>query len=370
MAVSGSENPFFNRGCIEEERYFCGRERELREILNLLGKPSPQSVSIVGQRRIGKSSILRHVCRPNVLRRYLPDPDRLVMIHVSCESMAYLSELECLQKIMWETHAALTERGIVLGEELKIDLGVATTFRITEGLGRLFRHLRLREKRHVVFVLDEFEVACFNPHLSLGFFNTLRSFASTFGVAYLVATRQELWQLPHSRMGRSSPFFNYFTTLFLTLFKGPEAEDAISRLAADSGVSLAAEVPFMLRKAGMFPFFLQMLCWYLWEKVAEGGPLSDEGREQAYQQLVVQSTGHFDFFWGHLTDEEKAVAERLSRGQPVLVDDAPRLESLERKALVARPNREPALFCDAFKAFVRSAGASTVTPGRAADPTA
>jgi AAA+ ATPase superfamily predicted ATPase len=354
MAVVTDNNPFFNRGCIEDAKYFIGRKRELKEIFSLLDKPTPQSCSVVGQRKIGKSSLLAHINRPEVMAGFTSDPEKLVLIYINFEGLAYLSEIECLQKIIWETHSALARHEINMGEEFKIDLSTATPFRIIEALGRVFRYLRQQGKRPI-YLFDEFEISCYNPHLSISFFNTLRSFATSFGVAYVVATKQELWKLPHYRMGRSSPFFNYFTTLYLGLFKEDEAREFLRGLTAGTGVSLEEEESFILRRTGPFPFFMQILCWYLWEKKAEIGSLKEQHLQEADRQFLTQASPYFDFYWEYLTDEEREVAGKLAQGRAVLESEASLLDSLERKALLIHKERSQRLFSESFTYFAQSA---------------
>ena len=52
-------NPYLNRTAIKDDRGFFGRRRELATIFSRIDAREPQSVSIVGERRIGKSSLLR-----------------------------------------------------------------------------------------------------------------------------------------------------------------------------------------------------------------------------------------------------------------------------------------------------------------------
>jgi predicted AAA+ superfamily ATPase len=61
-----TENPYFHRGPIRKPEHFFGRSQEVTNALSLLKKN--QSVSIVGPRRIGKTSFLLHLAR--VLARY------------------------------------------------------------------------------------------------------------------------------------------------------------------------------------------------------------------------------------------------------------------------------------------------------------
>ena len=59
-----TDNPFFHRGAIRRAEEFYGRRREVGQVLGLLR--NGQSVSLIGPRRIGKSSLLLHLARPQV----------------------------------------------------------------------------------------------------------------------------------------------------------------------------------------------------------------------------------------------------------------------------------------------------------------
>ena len=57
-------NPFFHRGPIRDPVMFHGRRTEVAQALALLGQG--QSLSIVGPRRMGKTSLLLHITNPSV----------------------------------------------------------------------------------------------------------------------------------------------------------------------------------------------------------------------------------------------------------------------------------------------------------------
>lgn len=59
-------NPFTNRGVIKNEEDFIGREEQLGEIIERLR--TLQSSSVVGERRIGKSSLLYHLAQTGARR--------------------------------------------------------------------------------------------------------------------------------------------------------------------------------------------------------------------------------------------------------------------------------------------------------------
>ena len=62
------ENPYFHRGPIKDHRYFYGRKAEVRRAFHLLRYG--QCVSIVGPRRVGKTSLLFHICAPTTKQKF------------------------------------------------------------------------------------------------------------------------------------------------------------------------------------------------------------------------------------------------------------------------------------------------------------
>ena len=65
-------SPFSDRSMITDPARFFGRKEQLRAIFNALAAAKPQCVSIIGERRIGRSSLLKHV--EQTYRTHLPQP--------------------------------------------------------------------------------------------------------------------------------------------------------------------------------------------------------------------------------------------------------------------------------------------------------
>ena len=72
------DNPFYHRGAIRRQHDFHNREAEISQILGLLR--NGQSVSLIGPRRIGKSSLLMHLCRPEVRAPFNLQPPKAVFV--------------------------------------------------------------------------------------------------------------------------------------------------------------------------------------------------------------------------------------------------------------------------------------------------
>ena len=76
-------NPFFHRGAIRRSEDFHGRQSEIQQILGLLR--NGQSVSLIGPRRIGKSSILLHLARPEVRAAYQLTAPSALFVVIDCQ---------------------------------------------------------------------------------------------------------------------------------------------------------------------------------------------------------------------------------------------------------------------------------------------
>ena len=61
-------NPFFNRHRITDPVYFYGRAGHVEQIYSAI--VTRQSRSIVGERKLGKSSLLTFVMQPTVMQNY------------------------------------------------------------------------------------------------------------------------------------------------------------------------------------------------------------------------------------------------------------------------------------------------------------
>src|SRR5262245_57147219 len=80
-----SRNPYLNRVAIKDPAQFFGRAREISKIFSRLTASRPQSISIVGERRIGKSSLLNYVNHPQVRSGYLDQPDAYVFVFIDLQ---------------------------------------------------------------------------------------------------------------------------------------------------------------------------------------------------------------------------------------------------------------------------------------------
>src|SRR5262245_11973833 len=98
-------NPYLNRTAIKDDRGFFGRRRELSTIFSRIDAAEPQSVSIVGERRIGKSSLLRALLRRRQL--FLRRPDEYVFVYLDLHETAHTGVTEFFSAVVNELNRSL-----------------------------------------------------------------------------------------------------------------------------------------------------------------------------------------------------------------------------------------------------------------------
>ena len=82
-------NPFFNRQRITDPAYFRGRTQEIETLYSAI--LTRQCRSVIGERKLGKSSLLTHLACPETLRKHGFDPYQFAFIYVDLEGMGQIT---------------------------------------------------------------------------------------------------------------------------------------------------------------------------------------------------------------------------------------------------------------------------------------
>lgn len=128
----------------------------------------------------------------------------------------------------------------------------------------------------------------------------------------------------------------------------------ILSLAGERREALLPWVGEILVKAGTFPFFTQLLCWYVWEQMEGSHPLTPEQFHRASERFSGQARPHFEYFLARLDPEERRVLEQMAANE--VLNPAERiLLHLEQLSLVVSADSKPHLFSEAFREFLLEA---------------
>ncbi len=214
-------NPFGRRGRIDDPAEFFGREEVLRRIFEELGKGS--SLALIGERQIGKSSLLWMIAHSGARRLGLPDGAilsiNMQLIHSDDDFIEELADLLQIEPC----------RG-----------------------ARLAR--KLRGKRFIL-CLDEIEKMQ-RDRFSAELREELRGLADgrTAPFTLVIASSVPLPDLFPDKDGETSPLANICSPLTVPPLTPNEARTFLLTRLAGTGVQFAdAEIADLLRQSGCHP---------------------------------------------------------------------------------------------------------------------
>ena len=293
-------NPFTFGNPIKDPARFFGREAEIRQITNRLLSSAHESTSIIGERRIGKTSLLYHLAHPEVSARLGLTPDKFCLVYADFQGLTDITPTRFWQRVLKKMSRSVCDESLkpaiekLSGQESFDLFDLEDLFESTQDKGLT-----------VVLMMDEFEYVTQNPNFKGDFFGGLRALAIHHGVALLPATRRELVDLCHSEEIKGSPFFNIFANVVLRPFPLTDAAALVDGYETSLEETFSAEErAFILRLGGGQPFFLQIAGHYLVEAKSQGlrtRPLF----ERVIADFDQQADPHYSYSWSHCTESEK-----------------------------------------------------------------
>lgn len=290
------DNPFYHRGAIRRIEDFYGRDSEINQILGLLR--NGQSVSLIGPRRIGKSSLLIHLCRPDVRLPMEMEPPQALFVLIDCQEFGGSPPEELYEALYTGILDAAEEAEIAVSGNQQ-----PGTYR---ALDRLLHQVTQKDAA-IVVLLDEFELLAANEHLTPYFFARLRGLTTKYGMAYLTASQRPLFAVTAEEEILSSPFFNIFVTLPLGLFTEEESRHMLtSRLTSTRHTFSDELIAYLIFLVGPHPFFLHIAGYHAYQAIAQEKKLDNE---EAFAVLdgpiEMEADSHLNYLWYNLTSEEQ-----------------------------------------------------------------
>ena len=320
-------NPFTFGNPIKEPARFYGRTADIRQITNRLLSSAHESTSIIGERRIGKTSLLNYLANPEVSAGLGLTPDKFCLVYVDFQGLTDITPQRFWQRVLKKMERSICDKSLVpsiqkLGEQSNFDLF---------DLEDLFE-ASMNKGLTIVLLMDEFEYVTENPNFRSDFFGGLRALAIHHGVALIPATRRELVDLCHSDEIKGSPFFNIFANIVLRPFSRAEVDELLEGYTRENELALTPqEKDFIWGLGGGYPIFVQMAGHYLLEGRAQG--LSGDSLTKfAASSFDQQADAHFTYLWSHCSESEKiTLLILLTLGmQKPSKKTAPNLENLAR----------------------------------------
>ncbi|MEK6301250.1 MAG: protein kinase [Acidobacteriota bacterium] len=329
-------NPYLNRVAIKDPAQFFGRTKEVAKIFSRIGASRPQSISVVGERRIGKSSLLYFINNSEVRKRFLDRPESFAFALIDLQQKRRLTLTEFFKELF-----TLLSKETGDPSFTKLEPAFDSLRDVLEG----FR----RDGRKLVVLFDEFDAITANRAFDLEFYSFLRSVANNYDVAYVTSSARDLQELCHTQLIADSPFFNIFTNVFLRAFTRSEAVDLITIPSAEAGLSLEGYSRRIMETGGHFPYFLQIACSAYFDHLSESSKLV---RGEVEATFLDEAKGQFRFIWDHMSDSNRGVIREFIQSGSVGKEHEHIYEDLKRSGYFIEEDRGPRVFSSLFATVV------------------
>lgn len=329
-------NPYIWKTTITNPECFFGRKEEVEDIYDRINSEDPQSVAVVSERKMGKSSLLYYLYHKK--EEYLRDPEKYVFICVDIQGETINSKDEFFKIILEKLRKNEKLRDSIVVDDKDNHENVKKTVSKLNADGY-----------KLILFLDEFDLLVQKKSIPLELYENLRALANNYKVAYITATVKSPTELTKEH---GSPFFNIFTRRNLGTFSKEEAMELIEGPSAREGVPLKNDAKFVFEIAGLHPFFIQIACSKLFKYKSKKKRLSKSDRDKICEDILEDSTFQFGQIWKYLSKEEKEVLLKLAKSESTDSKDEYILKDLIRKGYVIKKGKGHIIFSSVFKVFV------------------
>ena len=300
-----ARNPFNYGNPLTDPQRFIGRRQEVEQIFTRLRNPEFESSSLVGERRMGKTSVFNYISHPDVVQRNGLDPATHLFVYVDLQLLGPDTTPTRLNQ-----HLLRRLGSKVKDPELKEQLAALSQQDSIDNYD-LFDLFDLKNL-YIVLLLDEFENIGSNTNFGPEFYYGLRSLAIHHNLALVTASQSDLVELSRSDAVRSSPFFNIFATINLQPFSAKDVGDFLQSYLSGTDPSFTQkEVQYLWQIAGGNPFLIQMASFMLFRT-------HQQGREEPQRLAVVhaefpaEAKPHLKGYWQSTSDDERTVLAVLA----------------------------------------------------------
>lgn len=336
---SSKRNPYLNRVMINNPRDFFGRNKEIRKIYSRLDAPHPQSISVVGDRRVGKSSLMNYIYNRRNRKRNMQNYENAIFVYLDFQKSVNFDVPKFID-FLFSVFSYDSEEGKKYADGEKT----------LDQLKEVVQEINDKGKR-IIILMDEFEVITKNEKFEEDFFSFLRSLANSYKVAYVTSSCDELQLMCHNQDISDSPFFNIFSNLPLRTFSREEATELITVPSKTEGIPLESYTDKIMKLSGYFPMYLQIACSNVFEHLLDN-PKAEPDWNQITKSYKDEVFPHYSFIWDRMEETEQDNLSRIASDKPISKQYKFINENLLRRGYLLESVEEPALFSDTFKDFV------------------
>ncbi|MDM8565834.1 ATP-binding protein [Candidatus Halobeggiatoa sp. HSG11] len=288
--IKAGKNPYVCGSALPgNSPIFYGRVDELNSILGFLRHPEQSgNVSVVGERRIGKSSLLNQVCQA------LAVDAKVITISTTLQEWKFNSQADFFASL----HQAICEV-IPTGSDTVVNSYDELSSFIEQQAGNY----------RFVFFVDEFDKMLENKCFDSDFFASMRilGYDAKYNWSYVLASLKPLHEITYQNMQESS-FHNIFSSYPIGLLTEDEAlaliREPLQGCFVDSFEQVQVEI---IDYAGYHPAFIQMVAVNYWEDCHSDSSVN-------HDRIKVNLKPHCVDLWQHRNAKEQDCLLQIAGG--------------------------------------------------------
>ena len=317
---------------------FFGREENIRSIYHQI--LTLNSISLFGERKIGKTSLLSHLVHLQTLVKYnIPKDFLMVYLDMSSFTFSKSSDvfrkfLECISekvtgKFKEEISNLLEEKNIYFGKFEEIIKKIKNN------------------NQNIILFLDEFEEILKIKESDI--FSRMRYLAIEYDVVFVISTAPDLESLFQEKRFLGSPFLNIFANYPLRGLDGNASRELITAYFNHKNQQIDSSViETIIKFCGTNPFFLKLYCFFYFEW--SNGRLDPNNDLKTIVQSKMEPY-HKDN-WEHLSRKEQAALIEITKNRNT--SDVFAERSLENRGYIARGKDGWNITSESFYNFLKA----------------
>jgi eukaryotic-like serine/threonine-protein kinase len=346
-------NPFSGYGSPVSPDDFCGRHYIVRSILGRISRG--EHTSIVGERRIGKTSLLLYLRSELAAKKFGLQTDNFIFVYIDFLEF-YERYGEPDRRKFW-LFVMENMRGPSSGkpwlsflEQLIMKLRSESSNNPYLEVLELLRIIQMYGVRPVL-LMDEFEAIARSEQLNSQFFDGLRPLYSH--LVFIISTRNYL-SLVRKQEVFGSPFFNIFSTTALNEFTESEFVEWMGSRLSNSPIAFdQSAVDLITDLSGRHPFFATIAAHHVFYAYLDYGSRLDKTNiREIKERFYTDSKPNFDDYWSYCSDGEKInIALLAMHPNDKRIDvDIEEVRSLRMRSLISKEYR---VFSSMFERYIQ-----------------
>lgn len=332
-----------------------GRSREWEKLYRRLNKPTPDHVSVIGPKYIGKTVLLDAIARHFATCQSSFDAS----LYWDMRHGAPQSDDEFYQTFARIAVKPVSMINAELGKALSGPDGASFDM-----IQIVFESLR-EEHKKILIVLDGLDNVLLASDLTKNLWDSLRDLGQLSSLRFLTGSQHRLRELCASPESKSSDFWNIFadSPLALGAFESEDLDQILAPFGKRNITFQPGAGTEIINWSGGTPVLFSALCKHLWDEVDYGHAVSNQDVNSLAEKLTDDLQDIIAELWNDCSEEERGDLASLASGQTIKSDQVPRtrLSALKQRGYVQEQGGALKFTCRFVEHFAKDHGSKSTS---------